>query len=257
MKRKAYEKQLKALHVEMTALQGWVKDTRARIIVVFEGRDAAGKGGVIKAMTQRVSPRVFRTVALPAPTEREQSQVYFQRYAPHWPAAGEVVLFDRSWYNRAGVEVVMGFCTPDERDRFLIECPRVERMLVDDGIVLIKYWMEVSPEKQLKRFSERIDDPRKHWKLSPIDLESRRRWYAYSRARDKMMDATDTEYAPWHVVPSDDKYAARLNCITHFLSQIDYQRPPREVPELADIDASQAYDDEAPMKKRRYVPAVF
>ena len=257
MRNKVYEKALRKLHIELVAVQEWVKEKDKRIIVVFEGRDAAGKGGIIKAMTRRVSTRVFRTVALPAPTERETSQVYFQRYFAHFPSAGEVVIFDRSWYNRAGVEVVMGFCTPEERDRFLVECPLVEQMLIDDGVILIKYWLEVSQERQLRRFNERIEDSRKHWKLSPIDLESRSKWYDYSRARDVMMDATDTDFAPWNIVRSDDKYAARLNCITHFLDQIPYHKPEPIDVHLKDINGDASYNDAAPMKKRNYVPEIY
>jgi len=257
MKRKKYEKQLRELHVELVALQDWVKEQGLRIVVVFEGRDAAGKGGVIKAMTQRVSPRVFRTVALPAPTERERTQVYIQRYAAHFPSAGEIVIFDRSWYNRPGVEVVMGFCTPADRDKFLKEIPLIEQMMIDDGIILIKYWLEVSPEQQLKRFNERITDSRKQWKLSPIDLESRSKWYDYSRARDMMMDATDTDLSPWNIVRADDKHAARLNCITHFLSRIPYEKPEPEDVNLKDINRDNAYDDDVPMQSRRYVPAIY
>jgi len=257
MKRKEYEKKLTTLHAELSHVQEWVKEKQLRIVVVFEGRDAAGKGGVIKAMTERVSPRVFRKVALPAPTEREKTQIHAQRYVAHLPAAGEVVIFDRSWYNRAGVEVVMGFCTPEERDKFLDEAPRVEKMIIDDGIILIKYWLEVSSEEQEKRFQERIQDTRKQWKLSPMDLESRRRWYAYSRARDIMMDATDTEHAPWYIVRSDDKRAARLNCISHFLSQIPYKKHRPEKVKLPKRDETDVYDDEKAMKERRYIPENF
>ena len=257
MDRKEYEKKLRKLHVELNHLQAWVKQEQLRIVVVFEGRDAAGKGGVIKAMTERVSPRVFRKVALPAPTEREKTQIYSQRYVAHLPAAGEVVIFDRSWYNRAGVEVVMGFCTPEERDKFLHETPMVENMIIDDGIILIKYWLEVSSQQQQKRFQERISDARKHWKLSPMDLESRRRWYAYSRARDMMMDATDTAQSPWYVVRSDDKRKARLNCISHFLSQIPYKKQESPDVALPERDRSDAYDDDEPMEGRRYVPEIF
>jgi polyphosphate kinase 2 len=254
MNRKDYEQKLTKLHEELSHLQEWVKDENLRVVVVFEGRDAAGKGGVIKALTERVSPRVFRKVALPAPTEREKTQIYSQRYVAHLPAAGEVVIFDRSWYNRAGVEIVMGFCTADERDKFIEEVPLIERMLIDDGIILIKYWLEVSSKQQEKRFRERIKDARKQWKLSPMDLESRRRWYAYSRARDQMMDATDTEYAPWHIVRSDDKRSARLNCISHFLSQIPYKKHTPDKVTLPERDEADAYDDAASMKERRYIP---
>ena len=257
MNRDKYEDKLSKLHEELSHLQEWVQQKGLRIVVVFEGRDAAGKGGVIKAMTERVSPRVFRKVALPAPTEREKTQIYSQRYLAHLPAAGEVVIFDRSWYNRAGVEIVMGFCTAEERDRFLEVVPMVEQMLIDDGIILVKYWLEVSSERQKKRFGERIQDARKQWKLSAIDLESRRRWYAYSRARDRMMDATDTERAPWHIVRSDDKRRARLNCISHFLSQIPYEKHEPEKVTLPERDESDAYDDTEMMKGRRYVPEKY
>ena len=257
MNRRNYEKKLRKLHVELSQLQEWVTENKLRIVVIFEGRDAAGKGGVIKAMTERVSPRVFRKVALPAPTEREKTQIYAQRYVAQLPAAGEVVIFDRSWYNRAGVEVVMGFCTREERDKFLSEAPLVEQMLIDDGIIVIKYWLEVSSEQQEKRFSERIKDSRKQWKLSPMDLESRRRWYAYSRARDIMLDATDTDKSPWYIVRSDDKRAARLNCISHFLSQIPYQKHSEKKVVLPDLDETNAYDDEKTMTERRYIPEIF
>jgi len=257
VKRSDYEKKLTKLHEELAHLQEWVKENQLRVVVVFEGRDAAGKGGVIKAMTERVSPRVFRKVALPAPTEREKTQIYSQRYVAHLPAAGEVVIFDRSWYNRAGVEVVMGFCTPEERDKFLDEVPLIERMLIDDGIILIKYWLEVSSKQQEKRFRERIKDSRKHWKLSPMDLEARRRWYAYSRARDQMMETTDTEQSPWHIIRSDDKRAARLNCISHFLGQIPYKKHTPEKVALPERDESDAYDDADSMKERRYIPEIF
>jgi polyphosphate kinase 2 len=236
LKRKEYEEQIAKLHVELVKLQFWVKRTGARIIVLFEGRDAAGKGGVIKRITERVSPRVFRVVALPAPSERERSQIYFQRYFEHFPAGGEIVLFDRSWYNRAGVERVMGFCSDEEYDRFLKVCPAWENDIINAGVTLIKYWFEVSKDEQTRRFSERIDDLRKIWKLSPMDLESHRRWYDYSRARDAMFAATDTKESPWHVVKADDKRRARLNCIAHFLGLIPYEEtlsvkadlPPRQ-----------------------------
>jgi polyphosphate kinase 2 len=236
LKRKEYEEQLAKLHVELVKLQFWVKRTGARIIVLFEGRDAAGKGGVIKRITERVSPRVFRVVALPAPSERERSQIYFQRYFEHFPAGGEIVLFDRSWYNRAGVERVMGFCSDEQYDRFLQICPAWENDIINADVTLIKYWFEVSKDEQTRRFSERIDDLRKIWKLSPMDLESHRRWYDYSRARDAMFAATDTKESPWHVVRADDKRRARLNCIAHFLGLIPYEEtlsvkadlPPRQ-----------------------------
>ena len=230
MKRKAYERQMRVLHGELVALQEWVKASGAKICVVFEGRDTAGKGGTIKRITERVSPRVFRVVALPAPTEREKSQMYVQRYLPHFPAAGEVVIFDRSWYNRAGVEPVMGFCTPQESERFLGLVPGVEKAMADDGILLLKYWLEVSPAEQTRRLKSRINDPRKIWKLSGMDLKSYRRWYDYSRARDAMFAATDTAWAPWYIAHTDDKRRGRLNIITHLLSQIPYTPPsPRDV----------------------------
>ncbi|SMG53152.1 polyphosphate kinase 2 [Paraburkholderia susongensis] len=234
--RQEYEAKMAELHVELVKLQFWAKHAGARIIVIFEGRDAAGKGGVIRRITERVSPRVFRVVALPAPSERERTQIYFQRYFEHFPAAGEVVIFDRSWYNRAGVEKVMGFCTDDQYHRFLRLCPAWEKDIIDAGIVLIKYWFEVSKEEQTRRFSERMTDGRKTWKLSPMDLESHRRWYDYSRARDAMFEATDTKVSPWYVVEGNDKRRARLNCIAHFLSLIPYEEtalpqvelPPRQ-----------------------------
>jgi polyphosphate kinase 2 len=225
---KDYEKVLKDLHVELVRLQQWVIHAGLKVCVVFEGRDGAGKGGTIKAITERVSPRVFRVVALPSPTEREKSQMYQQRFVPHFPAAGEVVIFDRSWYNRAGVERVMGFCTEDQVQRFLAGAPLIERAMVDSGITLIKYWLEVSPEEQTRRLEARIEDGRKIWKLSPMDLKSYSRWYDYSRARDDMFKHTDTSWAPWYVVRSDDKKRARLNIITHLLKQVPYESAPRE-----------------------------
>jgi polyphosphate kinase 2 len=225
---KEYRRELKKLHVELVKLQEWVKHKGLKICIVFEGRDGAGKGGTIKAITERVSPRVFRVVALPAPTEREKSQMYVQRYAPHFPAAGEIVIFDRSWYNRAGVERVMGFCTQEQAKRFLEVVPMFEKAMVESGIILLKYWMEVSPDEQTRRLESRIDDGRKIWKLSPMDLESYSRWYDYSRARDDMFAATDTAWAPWYVVRSDDKQRARLNMIRHLLKQIPYKTAPRE-----------------------------
>jgi len=228
LKNKDYESELKPLHVELVKLQEWVKHKGLKICIVFEGRDGAGKGGTIKAITERVSPRVFRVVALPAPTEREKSQMYVQRFLPHFPAAGEVVIFDRSWYNRAGVERVMGFCTAHEVKRFLEVAPMFEKLMIESGIILLKYWLEVSPEEQTRRLESRIDDGRKIWKLSPMDLLSYSRWYDYSRARDEMFAATDTSWAPWYVVRSDDKNRARLNLITHLLKQIPYKEAPRE-----------------------------
>jgi polyphosphate kinase 2 len=223
MKRKVYEQSLAELHVELVKLQEWVKRAGLKICIVFEGRDGAGKGGAIKAITERVSPRVFRVVALPAPTEREKSQMYAQRYLVHLPAAGEVVIFDRSWYNRAGVERVMGFCTDAQAKRFLEQTPIVEKAIVESGIVLLKYWLEVSEEEQTRRLQDRIDDGRKIWKLSPMDLESYSRWYDYSRARDDMFTATDAPFAPWYVLRSDDKRRARLNLIRHLLSHLPYE----------------------------------
>jgi polyphosphate kinase 2 len=228
LERKVYEKALKKLHVELVNLQEWVKLKGLKICIIFEGRDGAGKGGVIKAITERVSPRVFRVVALPSPTEREKSQMYAQRYVPHLPAAGEVVIFDRSWYNRAGVERVMGFGTEPEAKEYLDVAPAFERLAVSSGIILLKYWLEVSPEEQTRRLEGRIDDGRKIWKLSPMDLKSYSRWYDYSRARDEMFAATDTKFAPWYVAKSDDKRRARLNIITHLLGHIRYKQAPRE-----------------------------
>ena len=255
--REVYESALYDLHVELVKLQEWVKAKGERIIVVFEGRDAAGKGGVIKRITERVSPRVFRVVALPAPNERERTQLYMQRYVAHFPAAGEVVLFDRSWYNRAGVERVMKFCTEDQYRRFLTACPQFEKGLVDEGIRLFKYWFDVGDDEQQSRMQARITDPRKIWKLSPMDLKSRRRWFDYSRARDDMFAATDTIHAPWNVVMADDKRRARLNCISHLLNQIPYEEVPREAIELPDRDMDGAFDDRATLSSRRFVPARF
>ncbi|MEM8960411.1 MAG: polyphosphate kinase 2 [Acidobacteriota bacterium] len=253
-----YEEKLRELQVELVRLQEWVKYSGAKIVVVFEGRDAAGKGGVIKRITERVSPRVFRVVALPAPTEREKTQMFSQRYIQHLPAAGEIVLFDRSWYNRAGVERVMGFCTPEQVQEFLRACPAFEHTMVRSGILLFKYWLTVSPEEQKRRFRDRIEDPRKYWKLSPMDIESRRRWYDYSRARDDMFLATNTLHAPWHIVPSDDKRRARLNCISHLLSQIPYERVEWESPELPRRERENDYDDVATLAERAtFVPEIY
>lgn len=228
LKNKAYERELKDLHAELVKLQLWTKATGAKVCVIFEGRDGAGKGGVIKAMMERVSPRIFRVIALPPPTEREKSQMFIQRYLPHLPAAGEIVIFDRSWYNRAGVERVMGFCTEEQAKKFLATVPFVEKAIVESGVILLKYWLEVSEEEQARRMESRIDDPRKIWKLSPMDLDSYSRWYDYSRARDEMFEATDTQWAPWFVAHSDDKKRARLNIISHLLSRIPYEEVPRE-----------------------------
>ena len=257
LKGKEYEKVLRGLQAELCSLQDWVKQTGQRIIVVFEGRDAAGKGGTIKAITERVSPRTFRLVALPAPSDREKSQMYVQRYLAHFPAAGEIVIFDRSWYNRAGVEYVMGFCTKEQHRRFLEICPAFEKHIVDNGIRLIKYWLEVSNKEQKRRFEARIDDRVRQWKLSDMDLPSRERWYDYSRARDLMLEATDTDYAPWYIVRSDDKKRARLNLISHFLGLIPYEQPKRENIKLPSRDKKHAYDDEASIKDRRWIKEKF
>ena len=254
LSRKEFEKEMEKLQVELVKMQQWVIATGAKVCVLFEGRDTAGKGGVIKRITERTSPRVFRHVALSAPTEREKSQMYFQRYMPYLPAAGEVILFDRSWYNRAGVEHVMGFCTREQHDRFLELCPFIEKQIVDNGIILLKYWLEVSDVEQERRFRARIEDPVRQWKLSPMDLPSRERWYDYSRARDQMLDATDTKFAPWHIVNSDDKRQARLNMITHLLSQIPYKHMPQKKVKLPKRSMKHAYDDVATMAKRRWIP---
>jgi polyphosphate kinase 2 len=253
MKSKDYERALFDLHVELVKLQEWIKQTGGKICVVFEGRDGAGKGGTIKALTERVSPRVFRVVALPAPTEREKSQMYIQRYLPHLPAAGEVVIFDRSWYNRAGVERVMGFCTDDEAQRFLKAVPKVEHAIVDSGVILLKYWLDVSPEEQTRRLESRINDKRKTWKLSPMDIKSYDRWYDYSRARDEMFAASDTERAPWNVIKSDHKRRARLNIISHFLSRIPYEEIKRDKVKLPKRSDKGAYDDQSPLAARTAV----
>ena len=258
LKRKQYEKELLRLQVELCHLQEWVKAKGLRIIVVFEGRDGAGKGGTIKAITERVSPRVFRVVALPAPSDRERSQMYIQRYMAHFPAAGEIVIFDRSWYNRAGVEHVMGFCTKQEYHRFLQVCQQAEKFVIDDGFQIIKYWLEVSNEEQARRFSARINDPLRQWKLSAIDLPSRSRWYDYSKARDVMLKATDTPFAPWHILRSDDKRRARLNCISHLLSLIPYKKVPRAKVTLPERSKKKgAYDDEAALEGRNFVPEQY
>ena len=257
LKRKAYEKELRRLQAELCILQDWVKAKGHRAIVVFEGRDAAGKGGTIKAITDRVSPRVFRLVALPAPSDREKSQMYIQRYMQHFPAAGEIVIFDRSWYNRAGVEYVMGFCTKEQHRRFLELCPEIEQYIVEGGIQLIKYWLEVGNKEQKRRFEARVNDPLRQWKLSPMDLPSRSRWYDYSRARDKMLKATDTKWAPWHILRSDDKKRARLNCISHLLSLIPYEKMPRKKVRVPDRSKKGAYDDQSTLKDRNFVPEKY
>ena len=255
MKRKEYEAELRRLGAELVAMQEWTKATGAKICIVFEGRDTAGKGGTIKAITERVSPRVFRVVALPAPTEREKSQMYIQRYITHFPAAGEVVIFDRSWYNRAGVERVMGFCTHEQTKRFLEIAPGVEQAMIDSGIVLIKYWLEVGMEEQTRRLESRIDDPRKIWKLSDLDLNSYSRRYEYSRARDDMLTATDTGWAPWYLAHSDDKKRTRLNIITHLLSQVPYEPVRRKKVPLPDRDQPDGYTESG--APRRYIPTPF
>jgi polyphosphate kinase 2 len=257
LKRKDYEKELRRLQAELCILQDWVKETGKRILVVFEGRDAAGKGGTIRALTERVSPRIFRLVALPAPSDREKTQMYVQRYLPHFPAAGEIVIFDRSWYNRAGVERVMGFCSEEQYERFLKICPLFEKYVVDAGIELVKYWLEVGNKEQKRRFAARIDDPLRQWKLSPMDLPSRELWYEYSLARDAMLDATDTDYAPWHIVRSDDKRRARLNVISHFLSLLPYESIPRAKIKLPSRSKKRAYDDEASLRERGWIPERY
>ena len=255
MNNKEYEKELAKLHVELVKLQEWVKYKGLRVCVVFEGRDGAGKGGVIKAITERVSPRVFRVVALPSPTEREQTQIYAQRYVPHLPAAGEVVIFDRSWYNRAGVERVMGFCTKEQAMLFLEVVPLFEKLCVQEGIILLKYWLEVSPEEQTRRLEGRIDDGRKIWKLSPMDLQSYSRWHDYTKARDEMFAATDTPWGPWYVAKSDDKKRARLNIITHLLSRISYKEAPRVKVELPERQKEEKY--KSPDFSSKYSPEVY
>ncbi len=256
IKNSIYEKELFRLQLELVKLQEWIKHTGLKVVVVFEGRDAAGKGGVIKRITHHLSPRICRVVALPAPTEREKTQWYFQRYVPHLPAAGEMVLFDRSWYNRAGVERVMGFCSDEEYNEFLRSCPEFERMLVRSGIILIKYWFSVSDEEQEKRFQSRLEEPHKRWKLSPMDLESRSRWIEYSKAKDQMFAHTDIKQAPWYVVNSDIKKHARLNCIAHLLSLIPYEDLTPEPIELPKRDDSSGYV-RPPMSDQTFVPEVY
>ena len=253
LKGKVYEKELRKLQVQLCRLQDWVRYKGLRVVIIFEGRDAAGKGGTIKAITERVSPRVFRVVALPAPSDREKTQIYFQRYIQHFPAAGEVVIFDRSWYNRTGVENVMGFVSKEQHKRFLDLCPEVEKYIVGGGIILIKIWLEVGKEEQKQRFIARINDPLRQWKLSPMDIESYGRWYDYSRARDRMLAATDTKHAPWHILRSDDKRRARLNCISHILSLIPHKKAPHEKANLPKRSNKGKYDDEATLKGRNFV----
>jgi polyphosphate kinase 2 len=253
LKRKDYEKHLRKLQIELCRLQDWVKAEGARVIIIFEGRDAAGKGGTIKAIAERVSPRVFRVVALPAPSDREKSQMYLQRYITQFPAAGEMVIFDRSWYNRAGVEYVMNFVDKDQHKRFLQLCPEMEKYIVEAGIRLIKIWLEVGQKEQERRFNARIDDPMRQWKLSPMDLESYRRWNEYSRARDLMLKATDTKHAPWYIVRTDDKRRGRLNCISHILAQIPYKKVARKKVRLPERSTKNKYDDQASLKGRNFV----
>jgi len=257
LKRKVYEKELVRLQADLCRLQDWVRSSGARVIIVFEGRDTAGKGGTIKAITERVSPRVFRVVALPAPSDRQKTQLFIQRYIEQFPAAGEIVIFDRSWYNRAGVEYVMGFVTKDQHKRFLELCPIVEKMIVEGGIQLIKIWLEVGKDEQKQRFQARIEDPLRQWKLSAMDLDSYPKWYDYSRARDMMFEATDTPYAPWYIVRSDDKRRARLNCIAHILSLIPRHDVARKRPALPKRARSGQYDDQASLEGRRFVAETF
>ena len=253
LKSKQYGKELRKLQAELCQLQEWVKYKGLRVIIIFEGRDAAGKGGTIKALTERVSPRVFRLVALPPPSDREKGQLFFQRYFQHFPTKGEVVIFDRSWYNRAGVEFVMGFCTKEQRDRFLAHCPLQEGYIISAGIQIIKIWLDISDKEQKRRFEARIQDPLRQWKLSPMDLPSRSKWFEYSRARDAMLEATDTPEAPWYVLRSDDKKRARLNCLAHILDQIPHGKAPREKVKLPERSMKGAYDDQETMKDRRFI----
>ena len=257
MKRAEYEKELHKLQVRLCHLQRWVKEKGLRVVIVFEGRDGAGKGGTIRAITERLSPRVFRVVALPAPSDREKSQVYMQRYLQHFPAAGEVVIFDRSWYNRAGVEYVMGFCSAEEHRRFLELCPQIEAFLVDGGVQLIKLWLEVSNDEQERRFEARVKDPMRQWKLSPMDLPSRERWYDYSRARDMMLKKTDTPGAPWYLVRSDNKRAARLNTIRHLLDAIPYKKLKADQVKLPRRSKKGEYDDHRSIAERRFVRELY
>jgi polyphosphate kinase len=257
MGNKQYMAELRKLQVELCKLQDWVKHKGLRVIIVFEGRDGAGKGGTIRAITERVSPRVFRVVALPAPSDREKSQMYMQRYVSHFPAAGEIVIFDRSWYNRAGVEYVMGFCTKEQHRRFLNLCPTMENWITSTGVILVKIWLEVGNDEQERRFQARITDPLRQWKLSIMDLPSRTRWYDYSRARDMMLDATDTELSPWYIARSDDKKRARLNCISHLLSLIPYEELPRSKVKMPKRSTKGAYEDERALHGRRFLPERF
>ena len=253
MKRKDYEKALRKLQVQLCHLQDWVRQEKLRVIIIFEGRDAAGKGGTIKALTEKVSPRVFRVCALPAPSDRQKSQLFLQRYVEQFPAGGEIVIFDRSWYNRAGVEYVMGFCSPEQHKRFLQLCPQVEKFAVEGGIILIKLWLEVGMDEQETRFRARIEDPLRQWKLSPMDTESFGRWYDYSRARDMMFEATDTKHAPWRLIRSDDKRRARLNVISHILDTIPYKKTTRDKVKLPKRTHKGRYDDQASLRGRKFV----
>jgi polyphosphate kinase 2 len=257
MRRKVYESELHKLQVRLCKLQDWVKEKGLRVVIVFEGRDAAGKGGTIKALTEKVSPRVFRVIALPAPSDREKTQMYVQRYIERFPAAGEIVIFDRSWYNRAGVEYVMGFCSEQEHKRFLELCPPIEKFMTDGGLILIKIWLEVGQNEQKRRFEARIEDPLRQWKLSPMDIESYDRWYDYSRARDLMLKMTDTKHAPWFIVRSDDKRRARLNCISHILSQIPTKAVRRPKIKLPKRSNKGKFDDQATLKNRNFVPERY
>jgi polyphosphate kinase len=257
MKRKDYEKELHTLQVQLCVLQDWVKSQGAKVIIVFEGRDAAGKGGTIKALTERVSPRVFRVVALPAPSDREKSQMYIQRYIERFPAAGEIVIFDRSWYNRAGVEHVMGFVDADTYQHFLDLCPEIEKYIIEAGIILIKIWLEVGQDEQARRFRARIDDPLRQWKLSPMDVASYKRWYDYSKARDMMLEATDSKHAPWHIVHSDDKRRARLNCISHILQLVPFEQVPKALVKLPKRSNKGKYNDQATLKGRHFVSEKY
>src|SRR4030095_9100216 len=257
LKAKEYMKELRKLQTELAKLQDWVKLKGLRVVIVFEGRDAAGKGGVIRALTERLSPRVFRLVALPAPSDREKSQMYLQRYMPHFPAAGEVAIFDRSWYNRAGVEYVLGFCTKEQHRRFLKLCPIVEKFMVEGGVQLIKIWLEVGQKEQERRFTARIDDPMRQWRLTPTDLESIRRWYDYPRARDMMFEATDTAHAPWYIVHSNDKERARLNTLSFILKQIPYKEIRKEKEKLPKRSNKRKYDDQSSLKGRKFIPEIF
>jgi len=257
LKRKEYEEELHKLQVELCLLQEWVRHQGLRIIVIFEGRDAAGKGGTIRALTERVSSRVFRVVALPAPSDREKSQMFMQRYIQHFPAAGEVVILDRSWYNRAGVEYVMGFCTKEQHARFLELCPDIEEYIIHGGIQLIKIWLESSDKEQKRRFEARMEDPVRQWKLSAMDLPSRAKWFDYSRARDLMLKATDTKRSPWYILRSDDKKRARLNCLRHILNLIPHKKLPREKVRLPKRSMKGAYDDGASLKGRKFVPERY